>query len=213
MAPLDELRDEVQSRSHGALHPMETERVPRELKPLVHELNDMLRRLAGSQERQARFIANAAHQLRTPVAGLVTQLELAASGDGDRATHLAHAREGAYRLARLAQQVLSLARADPVSNPHVANEPFDYADVVKHRAAGWVRAATARGVELEFDLAPAPSRGVPLLAGELAENLVDNATRYGAHWVRIRTGAEAGRSILEVQDDGPGIASPDRKRS
>ena len=212
LAPLEQLRDEVQARPHGALHPMSTGKVPGELQPLVQELNDMLRRLAQAQETQARFIANAAHQLRTPIAGLITQLELAARGDGDSAEHIAQARDGAYRLARLAQQVLSLARADPVSNPKAAAEPFDLADVVKGRASTWLRSATARGVELEFDLEAARSKGVPLLAGELAENLVDNATRYGARNVLIRTHAVDGRAILEVQDDGPGIPPSERHR-
>jgi two-component system sensor histidine kinase TctE len=212
LAPLGEIREEIQSRTHAEVHPMEIEQVPRELKPLVQELNDLLRRLGEAQERQSRFIANAAHQLRTPIAGLITQLELAAREDGDSRVHVAHARDGAYRLARLAQQVLSLARADPVSNPHAARERFDLADVVKGRADAWLRSATTRGVELEFDLAPARSHGVPLLAGELAENLVDNATRYGAHLVRISTHAGAGRAVLEVQDDGPGIPLSERQR-
>jgi len=212
LAPVDALREEVQSRTHAEVHPMDVEHVPAELRPLVQELNDMLRRLGESQERQARFIANAAHQLRTPIAGLITQLELAARDDGERDTHVEQARDSAYRLARLAQQVLSLARADPVSNPHAAKEPFDLAEVVKGRAQSWVRNATTRGVELEFDLAPARSHGVPLLAGELAENLVDNATRYGAHVVRVCTHAHGGRAVLEVQDDGPGIPPSERQR-
>jgi two-component system sensor histidine kinase TctE len=212
LAPLEELRGEIQSRTHAEVHPMQMERVPAELRPLVQELNDLLHRLGQAQERQSRFIANAAHQLRTPIAGLITQLELAARGDGDPATHVQHAREGAHRLARLAQQVLSLARADPVSNPHPPREPFDLAEVVKGRAQGWVRSATTRGVELEFDLAPAPSHGVALLAGELAENLVDNATRYGARLVRISTHANGARAVLEVQDDGPGIPASERQR-
>ena len=212
LTPVEQLRDEVQTRPHGALHPMDAGKVPGELQPLVHELNDMLRRLGKAQETQTRFIANAAHQLRTPIAGLITQLELAARGDGDATEHIEHARDGAYRLARLAQQVLSLARADPVSNPRASEEPFDLADVVKGRASTWLRAATARGVELEFELEAARSKGVPLLAGELAENLVDNATRYGAHNVRIRTRARGGRAVLEVEDDGPGIPASERQR-
>ncbi|HZZ94741.1 MAG TPA: sensor histidine kinase [Usitatibacter sp.] len=212
LAPLDHLRDEMQARSHAMLLPVATSGVPGELRPLVQELNQMLERLRKAQETQARFIANAAHQLRTPIAGVITQLELAVQGGGESGEHIAQARDGAYRLARLAQQVLSLARADPVSNPTVVEEPFDLAEVVKGRAATWLRAATSRGVELEFDLASARSRGVPLLAGELAENLVDNATRYGARVVRIRTRTEGRRAILEVEDDGPGIPASERQR-
>jgi two-component system sensor histidine kinase TctE len=76
----------------------------------------------------------------------------------------------------------------------------------------WLRSATARGVDLEFDLEAAPVRGVPLLVGELAGNLVDNATRYGATTVRIATRPDGDRSILEVADDGPGIPASERAR-
>jgi two-component system sensor histidine kinase TctE len=209
--PLGTLQEELQSRSHRHLQPVDLEPVARELKPLVRELNGMLARLEQAQHTQARFIANAAHQLRTPVAGLVTQLDLARRDDADRDLHLAHAREGAARLARLTRQILSLAVADPISNPEANEESFDLAAVVKDRADSWVRAATARGAEIEFELQPAPMHGVRLLAGELAENLVDNATRYGAKTVRIATRAEDG-AVLEVSDDGPGIPASERQR-
>ena len=206
LGPLDELRKQVQSRSHVDLSPVAEGRVVEELRPLVRELNDMLKRLGDAQSVQARFIANAAHQLRTPIAGLATQLELAGSGDeAARARHVAHAREGALRLSRLAQQILSLASADPISNPAVPQEAFDLAGVVKEHAGPWLRAVTPRGVELEFDLAPARVVGNAVLVGELASNLVDNAARYGATMVKVATGRDGERSVLEVSDDGPGI--------
>ncbi|HSN20992.1 MAG TPA: sensor histidine kinase N-terminal domain-containing protein, partial [Usitatibacter sp.] len=178
LGPLERLREELQSRSHVDLRPVEEGHVVEELRPLVRELNLMLARLKDAQSTQARFIANAAHQLRTPIAGLVTQLDLARREGGDREAHFAQAREGAARLARLAQQVLSLAAADPVSNPVARTEPCDIADIVKGHADSWVRAANLRHVDLEFDLAPAPIEGDPVLVGEMAANLVDNATRY-----------------------------------
>jgi anti-sigma regulatory factor (Ser/Thr protein kinase) len=94
----------------------------------------------------------------------------------------------------------------------VRSEPVDLADVVKGRADQWLRSATSRGVELEFDLQSARVNGVPLLLGELSENLVDNATRYGARNVRIETRREEGQAVLEVSDDGPGVAAADRAR-
>src|SRR6185312_1097226 len=169
--------------------------------PLVNELNQMFKRLGDAQEVQTHFIANAAHQLRTPIAGLMTQLELARGSD-DRAT----------RLTRLAQQVLSLAAADPVSNPRVPEEKCDLADIVKDRAGEWLRRVGGRSVELEFELAPAPIRGSSVLVGELASNLVDNAARYGARTVTVVTRDGDGRSVLEVVDDGPGIPVPERSR-
>jgi two-component system sensor histidine kinase TctE len=86
------------------------------------------------------------------------------------------------------------------------------AEVVKGHADAWVRAASARRVDLEFDLAPAPIEGDPVLVGEMAANLVDNATRYGATYVLVGTRREGACSILEVVDDGPGIPVEDRAR-
>jgi two-component system sensor histidine kinase TctE len=211
LGPVERLREELLERSHMDLRPVDERQVVDELRPLVQELNEMLSRLQGAQHTQAQFIANAAHQLRTPIAGLVTQLDLARSGDA-QARHLEHAREGAARLARLARQILSLAAADPISNPEERKDDCDLEAIVKDHANDWLRAATARQVELEFELAPAPIRGSALLVGELATNLVDNAIRYGAKTVRIATRREATRSIFEVSDDGPGIPVEERTR-
>jgi two-component system sensor histidine kinase TctE len=119
-------------------------------------------------------------------------------------------REAAARLARLAQQILSLAAADPISNPALKRDPCDLAEIARGRAEEWLR--LAREAELEFDLQPAPIRGDAVLVGELASNLVDNACRYGARAVKISTLSRSGVSILEVEDDGPGIPRAERSR-
>ena len=212
LRPLDRVRDEIQERSHVDLRPFDEARVVDELRPLVRELNHMFGRLQEAQSTQARFIANAAHQLRTPIAGLVTQLNLARTDTPESRVHVASAFEAATRLARLAQQILSLAAADPVSNPAGRNEPCDLATIARDHADQWLRGVRARGVEIEFDLQPAPVRGDMVLIGELASNLVDNAARYGARNVRVATRVEAGASILEVCDDGPGIPHAERTR-
>jgi two-component system sensor histidine kinase TctE len=213
LGPIGRLRAEVQARSHRDLRPVGESHGVEELRPLVQELNDMLSRLKDAQQTQATFIANAAHQLRTPIAGLVTQLHLVSSDSVAHSTHLAHATEAATRLARLAQQILSLAVADPISNPEIADADCDLAGIVKDHASTWLRAATARGVEIEFALEPAPIRGSALLVGELASNLIDNASRYGAKTVTVTTTGHAdGRAFLEVADDGPGIPAAERTR-
>jgi two-component system sensor histidine kinase TctE len=213
LGPVEQLRRELQSRSHVDLSPVTQGDSVYELRPLVSELNDMLARLKAAQETQTRFIANAAHQLRTPIAGLVTQLDLAQAGKLERPDeHLAHARESARRLARLAQQILSLAKADPVSNPQVPEQRCDLADIVKDHADMWLRRIRPRDVELEFDLAPANIRGNAVLVGEMATNLVENAARYGATIVRVVTRNGDGQSVLEVIDDGPGIPVEERER-
>jgi len=214
LGPVEDLRRQLKARTYLDLRPVREGGTVDELQPLVKELNQMLGRLREAQEVQATFIANAAHQLRTPIAGLVTQLELA-RGSGDpakRDLHLANAKESATRLTRLAQQVLSLAAADPVSNPKVPEETWDLADIVKDRASEWLRSVAPRHVELEFELAPARFRGSSVLVGELASNLVDNAARYGARTVTVVTHDGGGRSVLEVIDDGPGIPVAQRGR-
>ncbi|HEX4333002.1 MAG TPA: sensor histidine kinase [Usitatibacter sp.] len=214
LRPVEDLRRQLKARTHVDLSPVEEPHAADELRPLVNELNQMLKRLGDAQQVQTQFIANAAHQLRTPIAGLMTQLELA-RGSGEREkrdAHLVNAHASATRLTRLAQQVLSLAAADPVSNPRVPEERCDLADIVKERAGEWLRRVGGRSVELEFELAPAPIRGSSVLVGELASNLVDNAARYGAKTVTVVTRDGNGRSVLEVVDDGPGIPVPERVR-
>jgi two-component system sensor histidine kinase TctE len=210
LAPVDRLREQLQSRSHMDLGPVDEGNAAEELKPLVHALNEMLGRLKDAQSSQARFIANAAHQLRTPIAGLVTQIDLARGAGPEGRTHLEHARSAAARLARLAQQVLSLAAADPISNPDPPREACDLADILKEHAGEWLRASP--GVEMEFDLQNAPVQGNALLIGELASNLVDNAARYGARNVKLATRTSGAHAVLEVEDDGPGIPPQERTR-
>lgn len=212
LAPLDRVRDEIQERSPVHLRPFDERDLVDEVRPLVRELNRMFERLEAAQATQARFIANAAHQLRTPIAGLVTQLNLARTDRTGGEAHVASAFEAATRLARLAHQILSLAAADPISNPTAREGACDLASIAKERANEWLRAATARGVELEFDLEDAQLRGYAVLLGELASNLIDNAIRYGARHVKVVTRADARASILEVIDDGPGIPPDQRSR-
>ena len=210
--PLDAMRESMHARSPLDLRPFDERSVDDELKPLVGALNGMLARLGDAQQRQARFIANAAHQLRTPIAGVITQLDLAKSAQGDRDSHIKQAREGTARLARHAQQILSLAAADPLSNPGTPEDRCDLAEIVTSHADEWLRMAHSLGVELEFDLNPAPMTGNAVLVGELAANLVHNSARYGARTVTVATRAMEHESILEVIDDGPGIPAGERER-
>jgi two-component system sensor histidine kinase TctE len=212
LRPLEVMRHALQTRSHLDLRPLESQQVDDELQPLITSLNEMLARLDDAQKRQSRFIANAAHQLRTPIAGVITQLDLAHSAGAARDEHLAHAREGAARLARLAQQVLSLAAADPLSNPGAPTERVDLSEIVTSHANEWLRMARSTGAELEFDLSAAPISGNAVLVGELATNLVHNAARYGARVVTVATHAADKTSKLEVSDDGPGIPAEARQR-
>ncbi len=216
LAPLDELREQIRSRTPGELSPVSDSGAPLEVRPLVGAINDLLARLAEALEAQQRFIANAAHQLRTPLAGLRTHVELMrreTSGNGSPALIEMIAGE-TERASHLANQLLTLARAEPGSSLPIARVPMDLRDLVSQSAQAWVPRALARDIDLGFDLKEARILGDPQLLRELLANLLDNAlihTRSGGH-VTARTRLDSGNPVLEIEDDGPGIPEAERER-
>jgi two-component system sensor histidine kinase TctE len=216
LAPLDQLREQIRSRTPGELSPVSDSGAPLEVRPLVGAINDLLARLAQALEAQQRFIANAAHQLRTPLAGLRTHVELMrreASKSGSPALIDMIAGE-TERASHLANQLLTLARAEPGSSLPIERVPMDLRELVSQSAQAWVPRAMARNIDLGFDLKEARTVGDPLLLRELLANLLDNAlihTRSGGH-VTARTRLDAGNPVLEIEDDGPGIPEEERER-
>ena len=215
LAPLELLRAEIGARSHRDLRPVDESHAPAEVRPLVGELNDLLARLRTTLDAQGRFIADAAHQLRTPLAALQAQLEAARreTGRTEREAALERLDAATRRTARLASQLLALARVEP-SGESVIEEPVDYAAVAGAHVDEWLQRADARQIDLGFDLSPARVRGHPALLGELATNLVENALAYTAAGgaVTVRTGEDARAAFFEVEDDGPGIPPAERAR-
>ncbi len=221
LEPLERIRRAIVARSERDLGPVDAREVPLEVRPLVDGLNDLLGRLEQSAGAQRRFIANAAHQLRTPLAGLLAQVE-AAEQSADAAS-LRHAmnqiRVTAGRTARLANQLLALARAEPGAARQGEFRRIDLATLLSREADHWVRAAFDRNLDVGFELAPAPVDGDGFLLTELARNLVDNAFQYagGGRTVTVRCGVSAAAdgsdaAFLEVEDDGPGIPEEMRPR-
>ena len=218
LTPLARLSEEIKERSPRDLRPIEVEHAPEEAKPLVGALNDLFGRVAEANNNQQRFLANAAHQLRTPLAGLQAHTELALAQpvpEGCR-TELEQVHLATIRTARLANQLLALARAEPGGNPEAGMQTLDIRRIVEGVADEWVHRALARDIDLGFDLGEARARGNEFLLREALANLVHNALEYtpsGGH-VTVRTGTravEAGpQAILEVEDDGPGIPPEER---
>jgi len=219
LLPLGRLRQQIESRSHRDLTPLDEPQTPTEVRPLVHATNDLMQRLQRAIASQQRFIADAAHQLRTPLAGLKTHAELAlreSSIDGmsERIRALLHATD---RSARLAHQLLSLARAEPEAAASMEMTTVDLDKLVKEVASDWV----PRALERETDLgvlskgSPVAVRGNAVLLHEMLANLIDNAIRYapcgGRVTVRLDT-HDGGEIDVIVEDDGPGIAAQDRER-
>ena len=161
LVPLKRLQRAVSDRSHLDLTPVEIDGVPGEVRPLVEEVNDLMQRLGKTLDFQNRFIADAAHQLKTPVAGLKAQIELALrENDPERVRHsLAQLYVGADRLSRLVRQLLSLARNEPGATDAVQLQALDLNAFALDISMEWVPQAIKQGVDLGFEGAgPGPDR-------------------------------------------------------
>jgi two-component system sensor histidine kinase TctE len=214
LAPLDRLREEIAARSPRDLRPVAEHGKPWEVKPLVGALNRLLARLNAAIESQQRFIANAAHQLRTPLAGLKTHAELARrqpstvelrslldmiAGETERTSHLIN-------------QLLTLARAEP--GEATSGGPVNLHDLISREVREWVRRAVSRNIDLGFELQDAWTVGEPLLLRELFANLLDNALAYtqAGGSVTVRTWESGSDTVLEVEDNGAGIPEAERDK-
>ena len=212
--PLARLSDELKARSPRDLRPIDVAAAPEETRSLVTALNGLLEEVAHAAQNQQRFLANAAHQLRTPLAGLQTHTELALAQplpESCRA-HLEQVHQATIRTARLANQLLALSRAEPGGRGGASE--LNLRTLVEGEADAWVHQALARDVDLGFELHAAPVKGDALLLREALTNLVHNAIEYshrGGH-VTVRTGRREGAAFAEVEDDGPGIAPQERER-
>ena len=216
LAPLEDLRAELAARAPRDLRPVAEEHAPVEVRPLVQALNDLLRRLGESIDAQQRFVADAAHQLRTPLAALQAQVDAARAValPPELAATVEHLHAAARRAAHLSRQLLTLAAVEPSTGRPFAPEPTDLAAVAQGRVPDWVARADTKAIDLGFEFAPAPVEGEPNLLGELAANLVDNALHYTPRGgeVTLRAGCRNGRAFLEVEDSGPGIPAAERER-
>jgi len=219
LEPLQRLRHAVSDRSHLDLSPIDIHDVPGEVRPLVDEVNDLMARLGRILDFQNRFVADAAHQLKTPVSGLKAQIELALrENDPERVRHsLAQLYLSADRLSRLVRQLLSLARNEPGALDSMHLQPLDLNAFALEVSMEWVPHALKRGIDLGFEGAEQPLTidGDRDRLRELINNLIDNAIRYSREGgrVTVRAGAgDAGQCRLAISDDGPSIPVEERAR-
>ncbi|MGA7985198.1 MAG: ATP-binding protein, partial [Burkholderiales bacterium] len=217
LAPLVRLRHAVAERSHLDLSPLEPAGVPNEAQPLVAAVNDLMQRLDEVLKSQSRFIADAAHQLRTPVAGLKAHIELALREEDVEQMRraLAHIYTSVERLSRLVAQLLSLARNEPSAAQKIELAPLDLGELALRATMDWVPEAYNKNIDLGYEgpETPVTVRGDAFRLTELMNNLLDNAIRYtpvgGRVTVRVSDGA---RASLSVSDDGPHIPVEERAR-
>ncbi len=212
--PLERLRRRLLERRPGDLSPIDVREVPEEVAPLLEAFNGVMERLAASMRAEERFIADAAHQMRTPLAGLRTQLEFALRqrDPADLRASLERIRASVERATRMISQLLSLARSQSEAPPKF--EPVDMNALVREVTQEWVEQALAKRIDLGFEGAAAPAlvEGSRFLLHELLTNLVDNAVRYTPPGGKVTARVSAQEFVaVEVEDNGVGIGEADRE--
>jgi len=216
LAPLHETSRRVSDRDASRLDPLPTGNVPEELLPLIEQINALLKRLEGSLNAQRQLLADAAHELRSPVAALALQVQLAerAHTPASREAAFDELAHGIERARRLVQQLLDFARLEP----GVQSEPFaavDLARLVREAVASYAPHAEAHEVDLGADTPPsAQLLGSEAELRSLIENLVDNALRYAPAGSAVTVSVRPLGATLElaVVDAGRGIPAAERER-
>lgn len=223
LKPLLALKEAVERRSPRDLSAIDEAASPEEVRPLVDSLNRLFGLVNAQAESQRRFVADAAHQLRTPLAGLQAQVEAwaqAASAAPAEATlglpteQVYKLRSATRRTSQLANQLLALSRADARGLHSQPEQRVDLKALCEDTLETHLDAATARGIDLGLDADPVLAMGHEWLLRELLANLVDNAVKYSSEGstVTIRCGRRGARPFLEVEDDGPGVAQEEMPR-
>lgn len=216
LAPLQRLQTAVARRSVRDRSPVAVDNVPGEVGPLLDSINGLLARLDHVLTLQSRFVSDAAHQLKTPVAALKTQFEVALRETDPQ--RMREALEGIHprleRMQRLVSQLLSLARNEPDATGTAILLPLDLNALALDVAAAWVPEALRRQVDLGFEGAgqPVTVSGDAARLRELLDNLLDNAVRYSRSGGHITVRVSAAPPRVDVSDDGPRILPEERTR-
>lgn len=223
---LNAVRTEIAGRSGQDLSPITETGTPGEILPLVRTINELLVRVTAASAAQKRFIADAAHQLRTPVAALKAQTELALRESGANSIQkdaknttntLQQIHTAADHATRLINQLLALAQAEPGEHHVTPREPLDLALLARETTSLWVPGGLAKGIDLGFDGTSAETVTIVadgLLIREALNNLIDNALRHtpDGGQVTVRVRLDNNHPVLEVEDNGRGIPEAERER-
>ena len=224
--PLNHLEERIRARSPDDLSPLDVETVPLEVTPLVSSVNDLLMRLKVSIATQKRFLADAAHQLKTPLAGLRMQADLAqreGANAEDLKQSLRQIGRSSIRATHTVNQLLALARAES-SGTVISHQPCDLAQITMHVVRDCLPRAMDKQIDLGYEGAEPGSEGVrmdgnPTLLTEMIRNLIDNAINYtpssltkpGVITARVLVDPFSRVLVLQVEDSGTGIAPVERE--
>ena len=208
LKPINRLSRNVQARRPGDVSLLETDNVPTEILPLVQNLNQFFTRTSEQLERERRFVSDAAHELRSPLAALRIQTEVAQLAGDDaqtRETALAHLTQGIDRATQLIEQLLTLSRLDNLKELN-HQEPIDWSEIITSLIGELYFSAQQRQIELQFEHQgdPAVKQGQPLLLAQMLRNLLDNAIKYCPQGTLVRVILQPRKIFIE--DNGSGVA-------
>ncbi|HRN81610.1 MAG TPA: sensor histidine kinase N-terminal domain-containing protein [Nitrosomonas europaea] len=216
LAPLVHVENQIASRSPRDLRALDIGHAPREIRPMLTRLNELFESLRTAAAAQQRFLADAAHQLRTPLAGLQTQIELvAAEGKYVRNDErLARIEEATERIAHLVTQLLIYAQTEPAASANQIFHPVALHELAESAASTFIDRALAKDIDLGFEIQPAVAEGIAWMLREALGNLIDNALRYcpAGSTITVRSGIHSSHPYLAVEDNGPGIPPEEHKK-
>ena len=214
LQPLSQLTHDIEQRDPDNLTPLDAGTVPREVLPLIERLNRLFTHIAASMQKERRFTADAAHELRTPVAAIKAQAQVAraATTDAERIHALNNAILGCDRAAHLIEQLLTLARVDTLDGGVI--EPCQLHSIAAEVIAALAPAALGQGIQLELHADEVVVQGNPALLRVLLRNLLDNSIKHTAPGTVVQVNISQTQEVatLSVSDNGPGIAAAERDR-
>jgi two-component system, OmpR family, sensor histidine kinase TctE len=216
LRPVRRLRDEIAQRSPLDLRPILETSAPREIAPVVVTLNRLFAALRAGTQSQQQFIANTAHQLRTPITGMQAQLEVLAAEPAAQPIRerVRTLQEAIKQLAHTSNQLLALARADPSANFVAKTQVVDLGALAGEITARYVDRALMANIDLGVETASVSIGADPSLIDDLLSNLLDNALKYTPAGGRVTVSVAAPnyKALIAVEDSGPGIPEDERQR-
>ena len=216
MQAVEESATQLIDRSPNDLRPIKVERPPIELEPLISSMNALFQRFDNALSAERRLAKAAAHELRTPLAAVKVQAQVAmrARSRSESQIALAHLSTCVDRASRMVDQLLALARLDSLAASPQLQVPLCLATVSELVLMDFGPALRQRGINLHKSLEPAPIKGMEFGVAVLLRNLLDNAMHYGPAQgdIRITTGRDGERSFVQIEDSGPGVSAEERDR-
>jgi two-component system sensor histidine kinase TctE len=217
LLPLEKMRQGLNARTRDDFSPVSADNIPLELRPVVDAINGLLGKAQTGASARQDFLANVAHQLRTPLAGLKIQLELMQqrhASDPEAARSAAGMLSATERMIRQTNQLLALARAEPTHFAQARLEAVDLDKLVEESIQHFVEQSQRKNIDLGFDLQPTRVMGDRFLLRDMIDNLIDNAIRYSPPdgTVTVSCVQNAGQGVFSVEDSGPGISPHEQSR-